>query len=103
MSVWELVVLAWQGIVANRMRSSLTVLGIVIGIAAVIALLAIGYGAKLESERQIQALGLNLIFIRPGAQSAGHVSMGMGSSVGLTMADVEAIREVCIKSFWVRK
>lgn len=95
MNVWELIVLAWQGIVANRMRSSLTVLGIVIGIAAVIALLAIGYGAKLESDRQIQALGLNLIFVRPGALSAGHVSMGMGSSVGLTMADVEAIREVC--------
>lgn len=95
MSYWELVVLAWQGIVANRMRSCLTVLGIVIGIAAVIALLAIGYGAKLESERQIKALGLNVIFIRPGAQSAGHVSMGMGSSVGLTMADVEAIRDVC--------
>jgi len=95
MSIWELVVLAWQGIVANRMRSGLTVLGIVIGIAAVIALLAIGYGAQQESDRQIRALGLNMIYVRPGQANQGHVSMGMGSSNGLTWNDADAIRDVC--------
>ncbi|HEY9785572.1 MAG TPA: ABC transporter permease [Candidatus Obscuribacterales bacterium] len=95
MSLWDLVRLAWQSIIANRMRSGLTVLGIIIGIAAVIALLAIGYGVKVESDRQIQALGLNVIFVRAGAARAGHVSMGMGSGSTLTLKDAEAISEVC--------
>jgi len=95
MSLWELVKFAWQGIMANRLRSGLTVLGIIIGIAAVIALLAIGYGAKLESDRQIQTLGSNLLYVRAGAQSTGHVSLGMGSSAALSLYDADAIREVC--------
>src|SRR5437868_14395002 len=95
MSLWELIGLAWQGISANRMRSGLTVLGIIIGIAAVIALLAIGQGAKVETDKQIQKLGSNLIFVRAGAASTGHVSMGSGSAPTLTWEDAKAIREVC--------
>ncbi|MBI4534394.1 MAG: ABC transporter permease [Candidatus Melainabacteria bacterium] len=95
MDLWELVKLAWQGIVNNRLRSGLTVLGIIIGIAAVIALLAIGQGAKLESERQIQALGSNLVFVMAGAALSGHVSLGLGSASTLTWEDAQAIRDVC--------
>jgi putative ABC transport system permease protein len=95
MSLWELIGLAWQGISANRMRSGLTVLGIIIGIAAVIALLAIGEGAKAETDKQIQALGSNLVFVRSGAASTGHISMGLGSAPTLTWEDARAIREVC--------
>lgn len=95
MALWDLIRLSWQSISANRMRSGLTVLGIIIGIASVIAMLAIGYGAKAESDKQIQALGSNIIFVRAGAASSGHVSMGMGSSSSLTVQDAQAIREVC--------
>ena len=95
MSLLELIRLAWQSITSNKMRSSLTVLGIIIGIGAVIALLAIGHGAKAETDRQIQTLGTNLIFIRSGAANTGNVSMGVGSSNTLTWEDANAIRRQC--------
>ena len=95
MSIWELIAIAWQGIVSNRMRSALTVLGIIIGIAAVIDLLAIGQGAKVETEKQIQSLGSNLIYIRPGAASSSSISQGQGSAATLTYDDAQAIRDTC--------
>jgi putative ABC transport system permease protein len=95
MSLIELIRLAWQSIASNKMRSSLTVLGIIIGIAAVICLLAIGYGAQLETEKQIKNLGTNIIFVRAGSASTGHVSMGVGSASTLTWEDADAIRKVC--------
>ena len=95
MNIWELVKLAWQGIAANRMRSGLTVLGIIIGIAAVIALLAIGEGAKVEAEKQIKMLGSNLVFIMAGVAAGGHVSLGLGSAQTLTWEDAQAVRDVC--------
>ena len=95
MNVFELVIVAWQSIIANRLRSSLTVLGIVIGISAVIALLAIGQGAKEDTQKQIQALGTNIVFVRAGAAATGHVSLGMGSASTLTWQDAKAIKETC--------
>ncbi len=95
MSWWELVGIAWQGISDNRMRSILTVLGIIIGIAAVIVLLAIGQGAQIETQKQIQLLGSNLIYVRPGSVSTSSVSQGQGSAATLTYDDVQALREVC--------
>jgi putative ABC transport system permease protein len=95
MSLWELISIAWQGISNNRMRSVLTVLGIIIGIAAVIILLAIGQGAKIETQKQIQALGSNLIYIRPGAASSSSISQGQGSAATLTYDDARALLEVC--------
>src|SRR5271156_1593895 len=95
MSVWELIVIAWQGISDNRMRSILTVLGIIIGIAAVIILLAIGQGAAMETQKQIQSLGSNLIYVRPGAVSSSSVSLGQGSAATLTYGDAKALQDVC--------
>lgn len=95
MNVLELVVVAWQSIVANRLRSSLTVLGIVIGIGAVITLLAIGQGAKEDTQKQIRALGTNIVFVRAGAAATGNVSQGMGSAATLTWDDARAIRSTC--------
>jgi len=95
MSFWELIAIAWQGITDNRMRSILTMLGIILGIAAVIILLAVGEGARMETERQIQALGSNLIYIRAGAVSTASVSQGQGSAATLTYDDAQAIRNVC--------
>ena len=95
MGLLELIAISWQGIADNRTRSILTVLGIIIGIAAVIILLAIGQGARLETQKQIQALGSNLIYIRPGASSSSNVSLGQGSAPTLTYDDARAIREIC--------
>lgn len=95
MDLLELIKLAWQSIVSNRMRSALTMLGIIIGIGAVIALLAIGQGAKLETDKQIQTLGTNLIFIRSGSASTAHVSMGVGSANTLTWEDANAVQKIC--------
>lgn len=95
MGLLELIAIAWQGLADNRMRSILTMLGIIIGIAAVIVLLAVGEGAQSETQKQIQALGSNLIYIRPGAASMASVSQGQGSAATLTYDDAQAIRNVC--------
>ncbi len=95
MNLWELIAIAWQGISDNRMRSILTVLGIIIGIAAVIILLAIGQGAAAETQKQIQSLGSNLIYVRPGSVSASNVSQGQGSAATLTYDDAKSLRDIC--------
>jgi len=77
---------------ANKVRSGLTIFGIVIGIASVITMVAIGQGAQSSIESSIQAIGSNLIMVSPGAQRTGVVSSGQGSSQTLTVGDAEAIR-----------
>lgn len=77
---------------ANKVRSGLTILGIVIGIASVITMVSIGQGAQSSIEESIQAIGSNLIIIRPGAQKSGGVSSGAGSGETLTLDDVNAIK-----------
>jgi putative ABC transport system permease protein len=77
---------------ANKTRSSLTVLGIVIGIGSVIAMISIGQGATGSIESNIESLGTNLITVTPGFQrSFSQVSVGRGSAQSLTIADGEAI------------
>jgi putative ABC transport system permease protein len=76
---------------ANKARSGLTMLGIVIGIASVIAMVAIGNGAQASISSSIDALGSNLIEILPGAATTGGVSAGFGSTKTLTMSDANAI------------
>ena len=77
----------------NKMRTALTMLGLIIGIAAVITLDAMGTGAQQQIEEQIQSAGTNLIMVRAGNFSRGGISHGMGSSPRLKAADVDAIRE----------
>ncbi|HEY3195635.1 MAG TPA: ABC transporter permease [Candidatus Dormibacteraeota bacterium] len=92
MNLLEALRVAFSGLLANRLRSSLTMLGILIGVAAVILLVAVGNGAGIQINNQIQALGANVIFVYPSnARGAGGVSQGFGTSQTLTMADVEAI------------
>ncbi|KKP95431.1 MAG: ABC transporter, permease protein [Candidatus Moranbacteria bacterium GW2011_GWE1_36_7] len=76
---------------ANKVRSGLTILGIVIGIASVITMVSIGQGAQKTIESSIQAIGSNLIIITPGAQKSGSVSGGQGSSQTLTVGDADMI------------
>ncbi len=67
-----------QALTRNLMRSALTVLGIVIGVAAVIATLAIGQGARQAVQAQISTLGANVMTVMPGTVTAGGARMGMG-------------------------
>jgi putative ABC transport system permease protein len=83
---------ALRAIVRNKMRSFLTTLGIIIGVAAVIAMMAIGAGAKQQVEQAFTAMGTNLLIVMPGSTNAGGVRGGFGSASTLTYDDLEAIR-----------
>jgi putative ABC transport system permease protein len=76
----------------NKMRSALTMLGIIIGVGAVIAMLAVGTGASEKISEQISSIGSNLIIILPGSTTSGGLRMGMGSQPTLTRDDAEAIQ-----------
>jgi len=96
MNIGESIRLALRSLSANKLRSGLTMLGIIIGVGAVIALLSVGEGAQAEITQQIQGIGSNLIFVLPGRiTQAGP--MGGRTSLGrinpLTMEDAEAIAE----------
>ncbi len=75
----------------NKMRSALTMLGIIIGVGAVIAMLAVGSGASQRISEQIASMGSNLLIILPGATTAGGVRMGAGTQPTLSMGDAVAI------------
>lgn len=77
---------------ANKARSGLTILGIVIGIASVITMVSIGQGAQGSIEARIQSIGSNLIIVSPGAQRSGGISAGQGSSQVLKMEDADALK-----------
>lgn len=79
----------------NKMRSALTSLGIIIGVAAVIIMLAIGNGSKKQINEQIQSMGSNLLMVTPGATSSSGMKMPMGSQPTLTSFDAAAIKRLC--------
>ncbi len=80
---------------ANKMRSLLTMLGIIIGVGAVITMIALGQGAKKAVQSQIQSMGTNLLFVRPGASRQGFVRIQAGSGVELTNQDARYLQERC--------
>jgi macrolide transport system ATP-binding/permease protein len=82
---------AVQAIRRNMMRSALTMLGVFIGVAALIAMVAVGQGANEAVRKQIERLGTNLVVVQPGARTAGGVRSGYGSASTLTTADAHAI------------
>ena len=83
---------AIQAIGRNKMRSALTMLGVFIGVAALIAMVAVGQGANDAVRKQIEILGTNLVVVLPGASTAGGVRGGSGSASTLTVSDAQAIR-----------
>src|SRR5215471_3155870 len=91
MFLWRTLVMAVHALRRNVMRSALTTLGIVIGIAAVIAMMEIGQGSSAAVQRTIQSMGANNLLIQPGTASSGGVSFGSGSVITLTPQDAEAI------------
>ncbi len=92
MSLFEALRSALQAIMANALRSVLTMLGIIIGVAAVIAMVAIGSGAKARVNDQIRSLGANLAIISAGNVQVGGVRLGIGASSTLTDEDARAIK-----------
>lgn len=95
MDLRELSGVALHSLLAHKLRSGLTVLGIVIGIASVIALMAIGEGTKAAATKEISSLGTNLIFVMPGEATSVSVSKGKGSATTLTYDDARAIQRFC--------
>jgi putative ABC transport system permease protein len=95
MNFVSLLRIALRALAVNKLRSALTMLGIVIGVGAVIVMIAVGAGAQARVEEQIRALGSNLLLVMPGSTTAGGVRMGFGSGSTLTEDDVVAInREI---------
>ena len=91
MSFGALLRIALRALAVNKLRSALTMLGIVIGVGAVIVMIAVGAGAQARVEDQIRALGSNLLLVMPGSTTAGGVRLGFGSASTLTEDDVAAI------------
>ncbi|HEU4440664.1 MAG TPA: ABC transporter permease [Burkholderiales bacterium] len=95
MNFLALLRIALRALAVNKMRSALTMLGIVIGVGAVIVMIAVGAGAQARVEEQIRSLGSNLLLVMPGSTTSGGVRMGFGSGSTLTEDDVLAInREI---------
>ena len=90
----ESFLMAWASLIANKMRSILTMLGIIIGVAAVIALVSIGNGVKQDIQNSISSLGSNLLMVMPGAPRTPGVRPSVGSMKSLKVSDYEAISKL---------
>ncbi|MBI5644452.1 MAG: ABC transporter permease [Deltaproteobacteria bacterium] len=91
MLFWQVIKVAFRGILANKLRTSLTMLGIIIGVGAIIAMLSLGEGAKKQVLESISRFGTNLLKVRPGTPRMGHIRTGAVET--LTMDDAGAIRD----------
>jgi putative ABC transport system permease protein len=87
--------ISFRALWVNKMRSALTMLGIIIGVGAVIAMVAVGTGASQKISEQISSMGSNLLIILPGATTSGGVRMGAGTQPTLSLGDAEAIVKEC--------
>ena len=93
MNIIETLKTSLRSILANKLRSSLTVLGIIIGVAAVISLMSIGRGSQSAITANIESLGTNLLFVRSGAATVSGVRQAQGSMTSLTLDDAEALAD----------
>jgi putative ABC transport system permease protein len=86
-----------MGVKTHKLRSSLTILGVVIGVGAVISLMSIGRGTQANIVSSVQGLGSNLLFISPGSTTVGGVRGGTGSASTLSMDDtIQSLRKCSI-------
>ena len=94
MTLLMIIRVAFRALVRNKMRAALTMLGIIIGVSAVIAMVSIGQGASASVQAQIESIGTNLLFVSAGAQNVGGVRSGTGDSGTntLTVEDLDAIK-----------
>ena len=91
MSLMDALRIAFKALIANKLRASLAILGMVIGVGAVIALMAVGTGSQKAVQDQILGLGSNLLFVRPGSSTVGGLAGGAGTARTLSNDDGEAI------------
>jgi putative ABC transport system permease protein len=91
MLFWQVIKVAFRSIMANKMRTALTMLGVIIGVGAIIAMISVGEGAKKQVTESIQRIGTNLLRVRPGAARLGYIAAG--SVETLTTEDADGIRE----------
>ena len=87
--------IALQALRVNRLRSTLTMLGIIIGVAAVIAMVAVGSGATARIQEQIRSIGSNIIIVLSGSVTSGGIRLGTGAAMTLTEDDAKAIASEC--------
>ncbi|MDP2156853.1 MAG: ABC transporter permease, partial [Nitrospirota bacterium] len=87
--------ISFRALRVNKMRSGLTMLGMIIGVGAVIAMLAVGTGARQKIAEQIASIGSNLLMVLSGASTAGGIRMGSGTQPTLTLSDAEAVEREC--------
>jgi len=94
MTLLMIIRVAFRALVRNKMRAALTMLGIIIGVSAVIAMVSIGQGASASVQAKIESIGTNLLFVSAGAQNVGGVRSGAGDSGTntLTVEDLDAIK-----------
>src|SRR5262245_64524583 len=92
MSIWMTFIVALKALRRNAMRTALTALGMIIGVAAVIVMVAIGTGASASIQNQIRSAGSNIVMVRAGAGGFGPVQQGEGAVTTLTTDDEDAMR-----------
>ena len=92
MSSLENLQIATRALRVNKLRSALTALGIVVGVAAVVCMVSVGAGAQAEVSEKIRTLGANLLFVMPGARNSGGARLESGTQPTLTEEDAAAIR-----------
>lgn len=95
MNFTESILVALRGLSANKMRAALTMLGMIIGVSAVITLMSVGKGAQATITSSIQSMGTNLLFVRPGASQEGGVQAAAGTRPTLTYEDSVALAQDC--------
>jgi putative ABC transport system permease protein len=95
MNLVQILRIAMRALARNKLRSALTMLGIIIGVAAVIAMVSVGQGAQQQAQDQIAAMGSNVLFVGSGAVSRGGMSMGWGATKSLVYDDMTAILHEC--------
>lgn len=94
-ALWQSLLIALRALRVNKMRALLTMLGIIIGIAAVIAMVAIGAGASKMISDQISSIGSNLLLVLPGSTTSGGLRTGAGGTPTLTYDDARAVKAEC--------
>jgi putative ABC transport system permease protein len=93
--------IAVNALTRNKFRAFLTMLGVIIGVASVIAMLAIGQGSKKSIEDSVSGMGANMVMIFPESMNRGGISLGNTSAKALTLDDVDAVKESCPSVQWV--
>src|SRR5438552_15057194 len=95
MDLLAIIRIAMRALARNKLRSALTMLGIIIGVGAVIAMVSVGQGAQEQAQQQIAAMGSNMLFVHSGTDNRGGMRMGWGATKTLVHDDMTAILREC--------